>query len=127
MKVVFDHKIFTMQKYGGVSRYIANLAHSLQQLDINAKIIAPLHINNYLNEISSDIVVGKNVGYSKRFLNNLLSKANNLLTPLFLRDFNPDIVHESYYASTPIINSSAKRIITIHDMIHEIFPKIFKK
>ena len=75
MKVVFDHKIFTMQKYGGVSRYIANLAHSLQQY-INAKIIAPC-INNYQMKFT-DIVVGKNVGYSKRFLNNLLSKANNL-------------------------------------------------
>ena len=52
MKIFFDHKIFVNQNFGGPSRYFVNLASNLNKIrNIDAKIFAPLHVNNYLKLI----------------------------------------------------------------------------
>ena len=49
MKVAFDHQIFSMQRYGGISRYFFELASRLPAHGVSEVcVVAPLYINNYL-------------------------------------------------------------------------------
>jgi len=58
MKIIFDHKIFWNQKFGGISRYFVNLIKKLNnEKNIECKVISPFYRNNYLNEIEKKICV----------------------------------------------------------------------
>ena len=49
MKVAFDHQIFSLQRYGGISRYFFELASRLPAHGVSeVSVVAPLYINNYL-------------------------------------------------------------------------------
>ena len=48
MKIFYDYRIFYLQKYGGVSKYFANLNKELNDLNIDSRIYAPININSYL-------------------------------------------------------------------------------
>lgn len=37
----------------------------------------------------------------------------------------PDIIHETYYSLNSYAPKSAKRVVTVYDMIHERFPSLF--
>lgn len=47
MKIAFDHTIFLLQKYGGISRYFLELQNIMQSKN-NIKIFSPIYLNNYL-------------------------------------------------------------------------------
>ena len=50
LRVVFDHQIFLLQEYGGISRYICNLAKELSHFSgVEVNIAAPLHFNKNLD------------------------------------------------------------------------------
>ena len=51
MKIAFNHQIFSIQKYGGVSRYIVELAEQLHVKGEEIKIFAPFHQNHYLGKM----------------------------------------------------------------------------
>ena len=44
MKVYFDYSVFTLQKYGGISKYIVNLVENFSQ-NINPLIVSPFYKN----------------------------------------------------------------------------------
>ena len=45
MKVFFDHSIFTLQKFGGVSNYIVNLAENFSK-NVDPSIISMFYKND---------------------------------------------------------------------------------
>ena len=58
MKIIYDHKIFWNQQFGGISRYFVNLIKKLNnEKNIECKVISPFYRNNYLNEIEKKICV----------------------------------------------------------------------
>lgn len=123
-KIAFDHQIFQAQKYGGVSRYIVNLAKNLESESNEVKIIAPLHQNIYLREAN----YAKNI-YLKKILpktERLLSYINNNIVKSSLNKWKPDIIHQTYYPNKNTnFNFNPVIVSTIHDMIHEKFPQYF--
>tara|TARA_Y100001970_G_scaffold188729_1_gene229548 strand:- start:32366 stop:33469 length:1104 start_codon:yes stop_codon:yes gene_type:complete len=125
MKIIFDHQKFTTQKYGGISRYFVNLALNLYKLNNEVKIIAPLFKNKYLLELPKNIVIGKHIKFEKNYLSRAIFNLNNQFSKVYSLKINPDIIHETYFSSFPIIRSKGKRVLTIYDMIHEKFPNSF--
>jgi glycosyltransferase involved in cell wall biosynthesis len=133
MKVAFDHQIFTMQRYGGVSRYFCELTSRLPDHGVSeARVVAPLYINNYLAADSARrFTRGKYVPYKigewwiqLRRPISLLEVANQVAAPLVWRGVNADIIHETYYSLKPV-GSSRRRVVTVYDMIHELFADEF--
>ena len=54
LKLIYDYQIFSWQKYGGVSRYIYELATRLSlDNELNVKILAMIHVNEYLKKCQS--------------------------------------------------------------------------
>ena len=129
INLLYDYQIFSEQKYGGISRYFYEISEVIaKSKEIDVKILSPLFINKYLSASNSNIVQGmyipqvRRTGRTVRYLNRAISRSIVNKTP-------PNIIHETYYNNTGLvkIGSSCKRVITIHDMIHEKFPYFFKK
>ena len=128
MKVAFDHQIFTNQKYGGISRYFVELAENILRIstkETDIKIIAPIYKNNYLyNSDGKFRTIGMKVPDLPK-TTRILRYMNNLASPFLLRNLNPDIIHETYYSKNILGPRKTKRIITVYDMIHELFSESF--
>ena len=125
MKVVYDSQIFSVQKYGGVSRYFCEIASRIsKQSDVQVSITAPLYINTYLQSVPQDIVFGFKSPYARRF-RILSGVTNKFISGAMLYLKRPDIIHETYFSLCRSGPRNTKRVITIHDMIHEKFPKSF--
>jgi len=122
MRIAYDHQIFGWQQYGGISRYFFELAREMATTcGQQVKIFAPLYVNRYLDTAPPGLAVfGTSTPYvpkSGRFYRYL----NAMIAAPLLRQFRPDIVHETYYASNGVAPCGAKVVLTVFDMIHERF------
>mgnify|MGYP001605683965 FL=1 len=61
MKVGFDYQIFTLQAFGGISRYYVSLVEQLKSMGHSPRIFAPYHCNEYLSNVSPLTVDGKRI------------------------------------------------------------------
>jgi glycosyltransferase involved in cell wall biosynthesis len=128
MKILYDHQIFSRQKYGGISRYFHEISNRIPTLEGDkVEVFAPLHVNEY-GDVSnasrpSGIQAWKFPGTAVA-----LGIANTVSGNLLVRwRKDVSIFHETYYATTSYAPASAKRVITVYDMIHELFPESFSK
>lgn len=125
MKVLFDPQIFSMQKYGGISRYFARMAEHMLEMGENVSIAAGYHINYYLKESSPELVKGKYLEkYPSRGIR-AFRKLNSCTGSLRSVFSNPDLIHETYFSSQPTIKSKKPVFVTVHDMIQELYPDQF--
>jgi glycosyltransferase involved in cell wall biosynthesis len=126
MKIAFDSQIFTIQEYGGVSRYICSLVNALSQnSSVEAKIFAPLHINAYLPDMPSELAFEHRVPKIRK-TGRMVSALSQFLAGQMINYFNPSIVHETYYARHSYGTSSARRVLTVYDMIHELYASEYR-
>lgn len=126
MKILFDHKIFTNQRFGGPSRYFVNLFENLNQLKENAFILCPIYINEYLKKSEFK---DKIIGYSFPGIQSsglFIKKFNLLISNFLYKKINPDIIHTTYYDNF-FIDEKKPLVITVHDLIHEIYYQEFGK
>lgn len=127
LKIAFDQQIFLLQEYGGISRYICNLARELALMaSVKTQIFAPLHLNRNLKTL-------KQVQGAKCFV----PKVNTKLFPLTsmisknvariaMSHFKPNILHETYYSFDDYCPTGALRVLTVYDFIHERYPDRFQ-
>lgn len=123
MKIWFDHQIFCVQRYGGISRYFVELMRALQEIrDVDADIVAPAYINSYLlphdTQNSFSFPLRKPLR-GLRFRPLALSPFFQLAT----RFGKPDLVHETHYSlEYRHLRKRQALATTCHDMIFEKFP-----
>ena len=128
LKIAFDHQIFSIQGYGGISRYFYELARLIPLVEdggAEARVIAPLYANEYLKRGSglsklSGLYV-KQLPYTRK----IIRWANHLLSPFEFAKYCPDVIHETYYSAGALGAKDVARILTVYDMIHELFPGNF--
>jgi glycosyltransferase involved in cell wall biosynthesis len=124
LRVMFDPQIFCHQRFGGISRYVCNIAMEMHRMaGITPQIVAPFHFNEYLDQLPHSLVRGRRV----HWLEGLTALAYGLSVlpgKVAARNFKPDVLHNTYYF--PIKPpSGARGILTVYDMIHEKYPKYF--
>ncbi len=126
MRVAFDHQIFSIQRYGGISRYFRELAlNFLESPTMQLRIGAMLHSNSYLSEIPAERLVGARVPWIPGTIELRLA-LNGSLVKRWLHRYEPDVLHETYYASQAVSSRKTKIVITVHDLIHERFPHFYR-
>ena len=130
MKVGFDHQIFSIQQYGGISRYFVELANHLVGLDhedLDLSIYCPLYKNAYFKELNKKVhlygVKAPNIPRTRK----ILREVNSILVEPVARMVAAEVCHETYYTPKIIGPKKAKRVVTVYDMIHELFPEYFPK
>lgn len=120
LRVVYDHQIFSWQKFGGISRYYYELAKRVGGADdFSASVIAPLYVNDYLAEGGVD-VLGLNIPKVRRTERAVIA-LNRLASSLPVRASRPDLLHETYYAPRLSKPRGCLGVVTVFDMIHEKF------
>jgi glycosyltransferase involved in cell wall biosynthesis len=123
--VTYDYQTFCRQRFGGVSRYIVELGAALSASpDISPRIFAPIHLNHYLRNYPFEKVgvfvgVENKIGRGMRPVNDLLLKTLNRLAPAH-------VIHQTYYSEFEAPRGSAV-VVTVHDMTHELFPKMWSR
>ena len=125
--VLYDYQAFAMQHIGGVSRYFAELAaHVGQEEGIEARVPVRFSDNLYAQEI---LGIKRRPGFYRyrthgaRFLHALTDQLNQraLISALTTAD-NP-IIHPTYYHPYVLsIRKPHRLVVTVYDMIHELFP-----
>jgi len=121
MRVSFDSQIFAMQPYGGISRYFTRIAKGLLSLEQQVGIFAPLYQNNHLLSLSNEIVFGRHTdGFPPKTLRLLLAY-NYFRSRSRIEKWKPDVVHETYFARYASAPQGCPTVITVYDMIHELF------
>lgn len=127
MKLLYDHQIFTLQRYGGISRYFYELISNFLE---KGQIDTSLFMGHFINEFGLEKYRGKyKKFFGKKHKDYPKSKLfylryNNIFFRKFFKNTYPDIYHQTYYQ---YLNKGfkGKRIITVYDMTHELFPKLF--
>lgn len=122
MKVLFDYSIFSLQHFGGVSRYIVELSRHLPQVgNVESEIFSIVHSNIHLKEYQSTFEkpVSRYIDLMDfRGKGRLFKAINNFSFNFYRKRVKPDIIHASYYKDAA--KTSTPTCVTVHDMIHEI-------
>ena len=138
MEVLYDHQIFELQKIGGISRYFIELI----KYNPSAKFTVKYTDNVYLlsNELKKYNIISnkeyydnflinysfKGKGRLLRYYGKLLKRSQPELSIKYLKESDFDVFHPTYY--DPYFLSYLKNkpfVLTVHDMIHELFPQYF--
>jgi len=148
MRVLYDHQAFTMQYFGGVSKCFCELISHLPH-DIDSK-IGIVESNNHhliasnicpnIKPVSYDIHTfaskykfkGKGTLYALTnkllpFLSTTENK-NKRESVRLLKEGHFDVFHPTFFDDYFVKHLNGKPfVLTIHDMMPELFPKYFKK
>jgi len=127
MKVLYDHQIFTSQTYGGISRYFFELIKNFENdNEIRYELLLKYSNNCYLKKLNNlpyKTFLGK---YSFRGKHRLLNILNKRVSKKYISKGDYNIFHPTYY-DPYFVDYIGKKpfVLTIHDMIHEIYPEMF--
>jgi len=125
MNILYDHQIFTSQKYGGISRYFYELLKefdSMQEVQTTLSLVASNNhyisdkkFVNYINFLPNHRLRGKQLLFA--FLNKKYSISK-------LKQQNFDLFHPTYYDPYFLPYLQKKPfVLTVHDMIYEKYNK----
>lgn len=123
--IVYDHQTFIAQEFGGISRYFCELAARVHRTEgYRARVIAPLHYNGYLPDCP---VPQTALRVSLRFRgeSRVYRAVDAVLAPPLTWASSPSLIHRTYYSPPPVRRSRVPVVLTVFDMIHELFPDNF--
>lgn len=122
-KVLFSHDIFSLQRYGGVSRLVVQLHMSLIAAGVESRVFGGLHVNRYLDDVRA--VMGRRVARpAQPAFRHMVRLLNVVAEEQVLRSWKPAAYHVTYY-SRRRPRYRVPVVITVYDMIHELFPEQF--
>jgi glycosyltransferase involved in cell wall biosynthesis len=121
IRIGFDRQTFTIQRYGGISRYFSDLYLGLCQTPaVEAELLFKWHQNAYLAE--QGIGINLHPIAAKYYIKGL-TKGNFELPLAKLHDIH----HSTYYLGRPKKCTNNIRLVsTLYDMIPELLPGFFK-
>jgi glycosyltransferase involved in cell wall biosynthesis len=122
MKILYDHQIFSWQKFGGISRYFYELMKHSEGL-FDYEISGLFSENDYVRplQVYHEFPV-KCCFRGKQRIINYLNKADSLKK---IKKGSYDVLHPTYY--DPYFPKKKPLVITVYDMIHELFPEYFPR
>lgn len=127
MKILFDHQIFQIQIYGGISRYFCELMKNFKNDNEVEYELSLIYSNNhYLRRLGNLSCRSFFENFTFRGKYRLMNFLNERISKKFISKGNYDIFHPTYYNPyfLDFLNNKPF-VLDIHDMIHEIFPENF--
>lgn len=142
MKVLYDYQIFSSQKVGGISRYFYELINSSHEA-FSPCLAIKYHKNLYIEQVVKSIpypsktqYLGKRSFPGRGILGRIMEQCWPSENPVHVNQeyvrqqlslLKPDIFHPTYYGDYYLDDLRGTPVIlTIYDMIHEIFPEYFR-
>jgi glycosyltransferase involved in cell wall biosynthesis len=127
LRVLYDFVIFRMERRGGISRYVCELARRLGASgDAEALVACGVHANDFVAELRGApgvrlLGVARPTSFSRTSLGGALDYA--FLGALGATLRGVDVYHPSYYPRTVRPPRGARVVATVYDMIHERLPE----
>ncbi|MBL4873991.1 MAG: glycosyltransferase [Rhodobacteraceae bacterium] len=125
MKIAYDHQIFCIERFGGISHYFTELTPRLAALGHNPKIFAPFHQNHYLAQLPPTVYSGHGFNRFPNKTSRIATHVNRAVSNGIIQRWQPDILHLTYYDWPNLVRKGAPTIVTVHDMNHELQPHLF--
>lgn len=124
MDILYDHQIFCNQRYGGISRYFYEIVTRISKEE-DVTLFCGYNNNKYGIANNGDYkkVFSKKRCISRYGMGRLYNYLNKRNLHRISRNNTFDIYHPTYYDDYELCNG--KLIVTVYDMIHEIFPQYF--
>lgn len=120
MRVLYDHQIFVAQKFGGISRYF----NELMQMENDGVLIKKVNPDLFPPQDREPkyTLLSRGLNYVKRKvgIENKVTKIPQEAANLFA-DNGYDIFHPTYYDPYFLEFTKKPFVLTVHDMIHEIY------
>ena len=117
INIFYDYQAMRMQKYGGISRYFYELLTHINETDVA--------------HADASCIWNRNVYFEKYFhkITDKNTRGGGFINRFFARGKikKYDIVHPTYYHPYVLGCKRNKLVITVYDMIHELFPDMFSK
>ena len=132
MKILYDHIVFQFQRYGGISRYFYELITKLStKEDLGIDLFQGFYINEYGlsgHKQNFESYWGHKWKYknpSAKYMALIMAIPNKILFDNYKTSSDIDIYHPTYYMTGLKLNRKAPIVITVYDMIHELYPDQF--
>ena len=123
MRIAYDHQIFSGQKYGGISKYYYQLVKNISKTDNRVRIFSPIHRNYYIQNLPQELVKGVKLDKYPfgSYGDKIVTEINRVLLKPILNQYQPDIIHETFFSKHKSGSMNVPTVITVYDMIHELF------
>ncbi len=134
MRIIVDPQIFNMQTYGGISRYYTEIFARIKKHD-DVEVVLPIYETTNVYLKASNLILKKNkiifkilnilpkFGISTR---SLIKKKTEKIFSETVKNNNFDVFVPTYY-DPYFLNFIGNKpfVLTVYDMIHELFPEYF--
>lgn len=125
-KILYDNQMFTFQRFGGVTRYFADLMHNLPAGEFTFDIPMRYCENHYLTETYGQKYDKISFPGNYRIRRRIYQLTNKHISWKAIKFNDYDIFHPTYF--NPYFLKSIKRrqkpfVLTIHDMTFERYPQ----
>lgn len=124
VNILYDHQIFSAQRYGGISRYFFEIVRRISEKE-HVDLFCGYNNNRYgINHAGTYNSCFSKERITSRFgVGRVYNRLNNWSLKSFSQDKHIDVYHPTYYDYYDI--PKEKLVVTVYDMIHELFPKYF--
>jgi glycosyltransferase involved in cell wall biosynthesis len=120
IRPVFSHDIFIRQRFGGVSRYFAELHRALRRLGVPSTILAPLHRCELLDRGPGvvGVRIPRRLQLKKTGMVTVGAASEPAALALLASMYKQVVLHRTYYSDVrPTLRTATA--VTVYDMIHE--------
>lgn len=126
MKILYDHQIFTLQKFGGVNRYFLELM-KMGEEDTEVDRINP---DLFVREEATPVIEGlsRGIRFFKKKMG-IVQQPPSMPFPsqaaMQLQEGRFDLLHPTYYDPYFLKWTNKPFLLTVYDMIHELYAEYF--
>ena len=126
VQIIYTPEVFSLQAFGGISRYFVELTRHLHATGQHPRIAAGLHVNRLLRELPVSTVAGAYMRRGFRRIPNARVWLNRTVYT-FLAACQPRaVVHQTYYGDNTYLGSR-RFVVTVYDLIHHLYRSQFPK
>ena len=125
-RILFDNQMFTFQRFGGVTRYFADLMYNLPAGEFVSDVPMRFCENHYVTETYGHKYEKRTFPNNYRFRRIIYRLANKHIASRAVKTGDYDIFHPTYF-DPYFLNTVKKRnkpfVLTVHDMTFERYPQ----
>lgn len=125
-KILFDNQMFTLQRFGGVTRYFADLMYNLPHDEFTSEVPMRYCENHYVTETYGKKYEKITFPNNYRLRRQLYILVNKHISYKAIKFDEYDIFHPTYF--NPYFLKTVKKrqkpfVLTVHDMTFERYPQ----
>jgi glycosyltransferase involved in cell wall biosynthesis len=127
IRVLYDHQIFRVQTYGGISRYFVELIPRVAQMrGLSVSVFLGFYRNRYgLESRRNEFANFRGFAWPKfRGSTRLVGGLSNVWLRHCARRWQPQLYHPTNYED-PLPQFRGKRVITVYDLASHRLPELF--